>query len=97
MSYKTLETGWANNNLQITTAKLCGGGAYMTDGGPNEQICKTMRSTKEGREEISRYNCGGGGYNGRPVHLEFTPMTNDLWKNERYNPPISGKKNPKVL
>ena len=42
----------------------------MTDGGPNKQICEKMRSTTEGRAEIARSACFGGGHSGRCVAKE---------------------------
>jgi len=100
MNYKTLESVWSNNptdNFQVTPAKLCEGGTYMTNGGPNEKMCQKMWSTKDGKSEISKYNCVEGKYNGRPVHFEFTPMSSPLWRNEMCNPPILSKNSPKVL
>ena len=68
----------------ISLAKLCAGGPYMWQGGsPLAKKCRKLASTRKGRNEISRYECGVG-YNGMPGgNFKFTPLSNDCWKNTR--------------
>ena len=40
---------------------------------------------------------GTGLYSGRPIHFEYTPMSNDLWENEMCNKPILHDNHPSVL
>jgi len=76
--------GKASTPWGITPAKLCAGGPYMWQGNShNAKMCREMASTQEGRDEISRYECGAG-YIGMPKNnFRFTPISNDYWKNAR--------------
>jgi hypothetical protein len=47
-------------HFELTPAKRCQGGPFMTQSGPNHELCKKMWSTPEGRAEIARYNCLNG-------------------------------------
>jgi hypothetical protein len=62
----------------------CRGGSYMWQGDSSEaKMCQALASTPEGRCAISSYNCPKG-YNGIPkLPFEYTPLTNDEWRNER--------------
>ena len=81
-------------HFEVTPAKLCDGGMYMTQTGPNHGMCKKMWMTNAGRQELGHYNCLNGGcdnqglYNGRPLHMERTPMSDALWQNQMCSPPI---------
>ena len=46
--------------LEITPAKKCSMGPYLTQSGPNHEMCKKMWSTKEGRAQIADYTCLNG-------------------------------------
>ena len=46
--------------FEVTPAKRCEGGPFMTQSGPNHELCKRMWSTPEGRAEIAKYNCLNG-------------------------------------
>tara|TARA_Y100000389_G_C17402932_1_gene486399 strand:- start:35 stop:478 length:444 start_codon:yes stop_codon:yes gene_type:complete len=49
-----------NFRFEVTPAKKCALGPYMTQSGPNHELCKKMWSSKEGREQISKYSCLNG-------------------------------------
>jgi len=86
-----------NNNdklFHVTPAKLCQGGPYMHQSGKTHEMCKQLMSTPQGQYEYKQYNCSSG-YNGRPVHFEYTPLSNNLWQNERCQGPNVGR--PEVL
>lgn len=71
----------------ITAGKRCMGGPYMNQGNsPRARACRELARTQEGRHEIGRYECGVG-FNGMPGNrFEFTPISNDQYKNERCMP-----------
>ena len=59
----------------VSPGKLCRGGWYMNQGDScRAKMCQKLASTKEGQEELTRYNCGPG-FNGMPgCGFEYTPM-----------------------
>ena len=73
----------------ITPAKRCMGGSYMNQGdSPRATGCRELARTQEGRNDIGRYECNVG-FNGMPgKRFEFTPLSNDQWKNERCKHPV---------
>ena len=83
--------------FEVTPAKKCRMGPYMTQSGETHELCEKMRSTEEGRAEIARYSCACGGHKGSPLHMEFTPMSNANWENEMCTKPIVQKNHPSVL
>ena len=50
----------SSGGFQVTPAKLCGAGPYMTSTGPYHEMCKKMWSSPEGRAYIGEYNCLNG-------------------------------------
>ena len=68
----------------VTPAGRCRGGPYMWQGdSQTAKMCRDMAETKEGRCAISSYNCPTG-YEGVPkVPFYYTPLSNDMWQNER--------------
>ena len=47
-------------HFEVTPARRGSLGPYLTQSGPNHELCKKMWSTKEGREQISEHNCLNG-------------------------------------
>ena len=47
-------------HFEVTPAKRCSLGPYMTQSGPNHELCKKMWSTPEGRDQIAYYTCLNG-------------------------------------
>ena len=39
-------------HFQVTPAKRCSLGPYLTQSGPNHELCKKMWSSQQGREKI---------------------------------------------
>ena len=68
-------------HFEVTPAKRCEGGPYMTQSGPDHEMCKQLLATKEGNIQYNMYNCGSG-FIGRPVHFEYTTMSDGMWENE---------------
>ena len=74
-------------HFELTSAKKCGGGAYMTQSGPNHNMCKELLSTPEGQNKYDMFNCSGE-YNGRPLNFgPLTPLSNDKWENTSCDKP----------
>ena len=46
--------------LEITPAKKCSLGPYLTQSGPNHELCQQLWSTKQGRDQIADYTCLNG-------------------------------------
>ena len=71
-------------------AKLCRGGPYMWQGDSERaKYCRALADTKEGSEQISRYECGSG-YTGMPGGgFKYTTMSDSCWKNKRCDTPPS--------
>jgi len=82
-------------HFDVTMAKKCEGYPYMTQNGKQHEECKKFMETEQGRREYMRYNCRGGQYNGRPLYLYTTPMSNKNWKNEMCDCQMGG--GPEVL
>lgn len=71
-----------NFRFEVTDVKKCDGGAYMTQSGPNHEMCKTLLSTQEGQDKYNMFNCGGGEFHGRPLNFgPLTPLSNSNWEN----------------
>lgn len=77
------ETFQLSSGFEVTPVKLCEGGEYMHQSEPKKSQCEQLLSTPEGQEEYHEYNCTDPVFNGRPVHFEYTPLSNDMWENER--------------
>lgn len=84
-------------HFEVTPAKTCDGGLYMTQGAPQQKYCEKLLSTPQGRKQYYEVNCPGGLYSGRPLHMERTPMSDSQWENQMCNPPILQKNHPQVL
>jgi hypothetical protein len=84
-----------NFTFEVTPAKLCQGGEYMHQSNPRREKCENLLSTPEGRKEYAEYDCLNPALIGRPVHFEYTPLSNDMWQNERCEGSLVGT--PRVL
>lgn len=71
-----LDTASRNAILHITDAKKCCGGAFL-----NDNSCNSLSEKDLGCVCCNRKD----GYVGRPVHFEFTPLSDNNWKNPRCN------------
>lgn len=71
-------------HFEVTPVKRCEGGPYMTQSGPDHEMCKQLLATKKGDIQYNMYNCGSG-FVGRPVHFEYTTMSDGMWNNEMCN------------
>ena len=49
-----------NFHFEVTPAKKCSLGPYMTQSGPNHDLCKSMWNSAKGREQIAKYTCLNG-------------------------------------
>lgn len=78
--------------FEVTPGKMCQGGPYMWQGNSKtSKMCRKMAETSTGQKEINRYDCGVG-FMGLPEHhFDYTPISNDDWKNERCAPAPSGE------
>lgn len=81
--YATLTKLFVEKFELSSPGKYCQGGSYLFQGSdPRSVMCRELESSKAGREEIGRFNCGKGMI-GYPVnHWEDTPMSDGSWKNE---------------
>jgi len=68
-----------NSSLfEVTPSKKCEGGPYTYSS--NDEIQKICSDISQ--DEINKVSCQPG-YNGRPIHFEFTPLSDDKWTNKR--------------
>ena len=44
-------------HFEVTPAKKCSEGPYMTQSGKDHELCKKMWASKEGRDQIAKYSC----------------------------------------
>lgn len=71
--YNSIKLDKDNKLLHITPAKRCEGGAFL-----NDTDCKNVS-----KKELDCFSCGEKGIIGRPVHFEYTPLSDNNWKNPR--------------
>ena len=76
------------NYCPSPSAKLCRGGPYMWQGDSGRaKFCRDLYSTPEGKAEINRFECGAG-FTGMPGRdFEFTPISDQHWRNKRCDSP----------
>lgn len=81
--------GKVNSNKEnfwdISPAAKCKGGNWYNWQGddPTSKMCRQLANTKEGQDAIASYSCPSG-YEGIPkIPFQYTPLSNDNWKNER--------------
>ena len=86
-----------NFHFEVTPAKRCDGGPYLTQSGPDHKMCEELLSTEKGRQEYNTYNCPGGLCYGRPLNMEITSASNALYENTMCRPPILQEGQPQVL
>lgn len=84
--------------FEVSGPKQCEGGPYMISSASPElqAYCNKLWSTPEGMAKYYSMNCSKE-FDGRPVHFEYTPESNDKWENERCNPPYLNMNDPCVL
>ena len=74
--------------FELTSAKKCDGGAYMTQTGPNHEFCKKLLSTQEGRDKYDMFNCSTGEFTGRPLNFgNLTSLSDSNWENTSCDKP----------
>ena len=75
-------------SFELTSAKKCDGGPYMTQSGPNHEFCTKLLSTQEGRDKYDMFNCATGEFHGRPLNFgPLTPLSNSNWENTSCDKP----------
>ena len=57
VNYLTKKPTKDNFHFEVTPAKKCSQGPYMTQSGKNHELCKKMWDSKEGRDQIAKYSC----------------------------------------
>jgi hypothetical protein len=67
----------------------------MHQSGANHEMCTKLLSTPEGVDTYNQYNCSEPGFYGRPVHFDYTTLSNGDWKKERCEGQMVGS--PMVL
>lgn len=82
--------------FQVSKPKLCQGYPYMQSSASPElqNYCNKLFSTPEGRAEYANMNCTTHGFNGRPVHFDYTPESDHKWENKRCTPPNLNQNDP---
>jgi hypothetical protein len=69
-----------NFHFELTPEKKCEGGSYMWSSSPEKQaLC-----SKFSKEQLARYECPAGLYNGRPIWRQGAgniPLSDDNWQN----------------
>lgn len=80
--YKTLGMQYTNPLFSPCIAKRCSGGPYMMTGNPYlQQVCQSVPNFK-----LAQVACGKA-FNGKPVHFDYTPLSDWKWENDRCNAP----------
>lgn len=91
-----LKVSTDNFMFQLTPEKKCDGGPYMYSSDPARQaLC-----SKFSQEQLSRYECPGGLYNGRPVWWDGATngtLSNANWQNDTCNQISKDYNDPQVL
>jgi hypothetical protein len=69
-----------NFHFELTPEKRCDNGSYMWSSNPE----KAALCSKFSKEQLARYECPGGLYNGRPIWRQGAgniPLSDDNWQN----------------
>jgi len=69
-----------NFYFELTPEKRCDNGPYMWSSNPE----KAALCSKFSKEQLARYECPGGLYNGRPIWRQGAgniPLSDDNWQN----------------
>ena len=75
--YKTLGTRYTNPLFTPCLAKRCSGGPYMFSDNPRlRTACAGISS-----HDMAQCACGKG-FKGKPVHFDYTPISDAKWSNE---------------
>lgn len=69
--------------FELTPAKICDGGSYMSSTGWRKKFCDEFMSTEKGQKEYTMYNCGAG-TKGRPLNnlKDFPNISGPNFTNE---------------
>lgn len=82
--YARLGGGYNTQLFSPTISKRCAGGPYMYTSNPYLQaICQGMPN-----EELAQVACGKA-FHGRPVHFDYTSLSDGAWDNALCNTPLS--------
>jgi hypothetical protein len=82
--YKTLGSEYTNPLFSPCIAKRCSGGPYMFTGNPYlQQVCQSIPNYS-----MAQIACGKA-FNGKPVHFDYTPLSDWNWSNEMCDAPRS--------
>lgn len=79
-SYQTLGTQYGNPLFSPCLNKRCAGGPYMYTNNPYLQAACNSLSGKD----LAQTACGKGFY-GKPVHFEYSSLSNGAWSNALCN------------
>lgn len=81
-SYKRSGSEYTNPLFSPCIAKRCSGGPYMFTGNPHlQQICQSVPNHK-----LAQIACGKA-FSGKPVHFNYTPLSDWKWENQQCNEP----------
>jgi hypothetical protein len=68
--------------LDISPSKKCRGGDYMHQGSSKfSKFCRDYTNSPEGKEQMARHKCQVGNIGWGPNEFEFTPQSDENWKN----------------
>ena len=80
-NYRTLSTQYDNPLFSPDMSKRCAGGPYMYTTDPyTKAMCQSMD-----QDSLACKQCTRAGFNGKPVHFEYTALSNGCWGNSRCN------------
>lgn len=80
--YAKLGGGYNTQLFSPCVSKRCAGGPYMYTSNPYLQaVCQGVSN-----EELAQVACGKG-FNGRPVHFDYTSLSDGAWDNALCNTP----------
>jgi hypothetical protein len=68
--------------LKITPEKLCQM-PHLTDYECAGEPWENLQCEQFSMQQLQMYNCMTPGFNGRPVHFEYSPESGPDWKNAR--------------
>ena len=82
--YARLGGGYNTQLFSPTISKRCAGGPYMYTSNPYLQaICQGIPN-----DELAQVACGKA-FHGRPVHFDYTSLSDGAWDNALCNTPLS--------
>jgi hypothetical protein len=82
--YARLGGGYNTQLFSPCVSKRCAGGPYMYTSNPYLQaVCQGVTN-----EELAQVACGKA-FHGRPVHFDYSSLSDDAWDNALCNTPSS--------